>query len=153
MRRLRVARTAACASGVITPTTGTVERSCSAGSAAEVAALQATTISFTPWRLEVAGDLEREAPDLVERARPVRQPRVVAEVDEVLVRHRHEALVQDGQPADAGVEHADRPRVHRSDSRLAGVAAPVRIGTCSWADDALVKHWYPKGVPARERLA
>ena len=30
---------------------------------------------------------------------------------------------------------------------------PVRIGTCSWADDALVKHWYPKGVTAKERLA
>jgi uncharacterized protein YecE (DUF72 family) len=30
--------------------------------------------------------------------------------------------------------------------------APVRIGTCSWADDALVKHWYPRGVTARERL-
>ncbi len=29
----------------------------------------------------------------------------------------------------------------------------VRIGTCSWADDALSKHWYPKGVPAGERLA
>jgi len=29
----------------------------------------------------------------------------------------------------------------------------VRIGTCSWADDALSKHWYPKGLPARERLA
>jgi uncharacterized protein YecE (DUF72 family) len=33
------------------------------------------------------------------------------------------------------------------------MAAPVRIGTCSWADDALVEHWYPKEVPARERLA
>jgi uncharacterized protein YecE (DUF72 family) len=32
------------------------------------------------------------------------------------------------------------------------VAADVRIGTCSWADDALSKHWYPPGVPARERL-
>jgi uncharacterized protein YecE (DUF72 family) len=32
------------------------------------------------------------------------------------------------------------------------VAAPVRIGTCSWADEALSKHWYPKGVPAKERL-
>ena len=31
--------------------------------------------------------------------------------------------------------------------------APVRIGTCSWADEALLKHWYPPGVPARERLA
>jgi uncharacterized protein YecE (DUF72 family) len=33
------------------------------------------------------------------------------------------------------------------------MAAPVRIGTCSWADDALVEHWYPKEVPARERLS
>ena len=32
------------------------------------------------------------------------------------------------------------------------MAAPVRIGTCSWADEALSKHWYPKGVPAKERL-
>jgi uncharacterized protein YecE (DUF72 family) len=33
------------------------------------------------------------------------------------------------------------------------VTTPLRIGTCSWADDALVEHWYPKGLPARERLA
>jgi len=33
------------------------------------------------------------------------------------------------------------------------VAAPIRIGTCSWADEALSKHWYPDGLPARERLA
>jgi uncharacterized protein YecE (DUF72 family) len=32
------------------------------------------------------------------------------------------------------------------------VAAPVRIGTCSWADEALTKHWYPRGVAQRERL-
>ncbi|HLM34913.1 MAG TPA: DUF72 domain-containing protein [Gaiellaceae bacterium] len=30
--------------------------------------------------------------------------------------------------------------------------APVRIGTCSWADEALSKYWYPDGLPARERL-
>ncbi len=35
---------------------------------------------------------------------------------------------------------------------LAGVAE-IRIGTCSWADEALSKHWYPKGVSAGERLA
>jgi uncharacterized protein YecE (DUF72 family) len=29
----------------------------------------------------------------------------------------------------------------------------VRIGTCSWADEALSKHWYPKGLPAGERLS
>jgi uncharacterized protein YecE (DUF72 family) len=32
------------------------------------------------------------------------------------------------------------------------MAAPIRIGTCSWADDALSKHWYPPGLPPRERL-
>jgi uncharacterized protein YecE (DUF72 family) len=31
--------------------------------------------------------------------------------------------------------------------------APVRIGTCSWADDALSKHFYPPKLPAKERLA
>jgi len=33
------------------------------------------------------------------------------------------------------------------------VAAEIRIGTCSWADEALSKHWYPNGLPAGERLA
>jgi uncharacterized protein YecE (DUF72 family) len=26
------------------------------------------------------------------------------------------------------------------------VSATVRIGTCSWADEGLLKHWYPRGV-------
>jgi uncharacterized protein YecE (DUF72 family) len=33
------------------------------------------------------------------------------------------------------------------------MAASVRIGTCSWADEALTKHWYPRGVrTAEDRL-
>jgi uncharacterized protein YecE (DUF72 family) len=32
------------------------------------------------------------------------------------------------------------------------MATPIRIGTCSWADDTLAKHWYPPGTPPRERL-
>jgi uncharacterized protein YecE (DUF72 family) len=32
------------------------------------------------------------------------------------------------------------------------VSAAVRIGTCSWADEALSKHWYPPGTPAQARL-
>ena len=32
------------------------------------------------------------------------------------------------------------------------MAAEIRVGTCSWADEALSKYWYPKGTPARERL-
>ena len=34
-----------------------------------------------------------------------------------------------------------------------GAVAEIRIGTCSWADEALSKHWYPPGLPAGERLA
>jgi uncharacterized protein YecE (DUF72 family) len=30
---------------------------------------------------------------------------------------------------------------------------PIRIGTCSWADDALSKYFYPPKFPARERLS
>jgi uncharacterized protein YecE (DUF72 family) len=33
------------------------------------------------------------------------------------------------------------------------VATPVRIGTCSWADEALSKWFYPPKLPAKERLA
>jgi uncharacterized protein YecE (DUF72 family) len=33
------------------------------------------------------------------------------------------------------------------------VAATVRIGTCSWADESLSKFWYPKRVKAGDRLA
>jgi uncharacterized protein YecE (DUF72 family) len=33
------------------------------------------------------------------------------------------------------------------------VAATVRIGTCSWADEALSKWFYPPKLPAKERLA
>jgi uncharacterized protein YecE (DUF72 family) len=31
------------------------------------------------------------------------------------------------------------------------VTATVRIGTCSWADDGLVRTWYPRGVSTGER--
>jgi len=30
---------------------------------------------------------------------------------------------------------------------------PIRIGTCSWADEALSKYFYPPKLPAKERLA
>src|SRR5687767_9846292 len=33
------------------------------------------------------------------------------------------------------------------------MAARIRIGTCSWADEALSKHFYPPGLPPRESLA
>jgi len=33
------------------------------------------------------------------------------------------------------------------------MAARIRVGTCSWADEALSKYFYPQGLPAGERLA
>jgi uncharacterized protein YecE (DUF72 family) len=30
------------------------------------------------------------------------------------------------------------------------MGAAIRVGTCSWADESLVKHWYPKGVRSSE---
>ncbi len=33
------------------------------------------------------------------------------------------------------------------------MAATIRIGTCSWADQSLSKHWYPRGVASGERLS
>jgi uncharacterized protein YecE (DUF72 family) len=33
------------------------------------------------------------------------------------------------------------------------MAATIRVGTCSWADEALSKYFYPPGLPAGERLA
>ncbi|MES1249027.1 MAG: DUF72 domain-containing protein, partial [Actinomycetota bacterium] len=38
-------------------------------------------------------------------------------------------------------------------SSVRGLAPPVRIGTCSWADEALSKWFYPPKLPAKERLA
>jgi uncharacterized protein YecE (DUF72 family) len=35
---------------------------------------------------------------------------------------------------------------------LAAMTA-IRVGTCSWADEALSKHFYPPGLPAGDRLA
>jgi uncharacterized protein YecE (DUF72 family) len=35
----------------------------------------------------------------------------------------------------------------------AGTVAEIRIGTCSWADEALSKHWYPPGIKPGDRLA
>ena len=45
------------------------------------------------------------------------------------------------------------PELGRAPSRMLASVAEIRIGTCSWADDALSKHWYPQGVKAGERLA
>ncbi len=50
---------------------------------------------------------------------------MVAEVHEVLVRKRDEALVEDGQPADAGVEKAHRTDIHGRSVKGATLCAAV----------------------------
>ena len=62
--------------------------------------------------LQERADLAGEASHLVQRARPVRKPSVITEVEEILVRKRDEALVEDGQPAHSRVEDAHRPPIH-----------------------------------------
>jgi uncharacterized protein YecE (DUF72 family) len=32
------------------------------------------------------------------------------------------------------------------------MSAPIRVGTCSWADESLSKYWYPPGTKPAERL-
>jgi uncharacterized protein YecE (DUF72 family) len=34
-----------------------------------------------------------------------------------------------------------------------GVAGHITVGTSSWADPGFVEEWYPRGLPARDRLA
>ena len=98
-------------------TTGTTSTPCSAATSRatsapiEVAVLQAITSSLA--------ESVAEQP-LGDRADPLAQPlrvagavgehRRVAEVDEVLLGQRDQALVEDGEPADPRVEHRDRWR-------------------------------------------
>jgi len=112
MRRLRVAWTAACASGVITPTTGTSSFLLQLRQRRRGRRVAGVDDELHSLALEIGGDLPRELTDLREGPRPIGQPCVVAEVDEILVGHRDEAFVQDGQAAHPRVEHADRPRIH-----------------------------------------
>ena len=73
-----------------------------------MAELQASTSSLAPSGEQRLGELDREGPELGGGAVAVREARGVPEVDEVLVRKPYEALVEDGEAADPGVEHGDR---------------------------------------------
>jgi len=69
----------------------------------------------------------------------------------------HRVAARDLGPLDdAGdpLHVADHVDAHRGRHRtIRPVTAAIRIGTCSWADEALVKHWYPRGMrSAEERL-
>ena len=72
-----------------------------------MAELQATTSIFAPSATRISASSCAKLAQLVERAVAVREARGVPQVEEVLVRDLHEAFVQHGQPADAGVEERD----------------------------------------------
>ena len=96
--------------------------------------LQATTSSLIRRASSSSATSSENASISSRGARPVRHPRGVGEVHEVLVRQLHEQLVQHRQPADAGVEHADGPTAQRvGRGRRDGGAAtpPVWHGTRS----------------------
>ncbi len=76
----------------------------------EVAVLQAITSSLAP-RSSSSSAIEPDPfTQAVDVARPVGEHRRVAEVDEVLLGQRDQALVQHREAADPGVEHRDRLR-------------------------------------------
>ena len=58
-----------------------------------------------------------------------------------------------------GIRATSPVRAGRKDPSVGGseagdtivrMAAPIRVGTCSWADKSLVAHWYPRGVRSPE---
>src|SRR5262245_46156071 len=60
----------------------------------------------------VLGDLEGERSNLPQRPRPIREPAVVAHVQDRFARQQIEHRARHGQPPDARVEDADRPVVY-----------------------------------------
>ena len=110
----RVAATACTAAGCTTPSTSTpsvvcISRSRSAGSAAAVAELHATTSSLIRRAISASATSSANACSSPAARAPYGQPRRVGQVQVVLVRQPDEQLVQHGQPADAGVEDPDGP--------------------------------------------
>ena len=61
---------------------------------------------------EHLGDLAGVGAHVVERLRPVRVPRGVPEIDDVLVGEEIDERAGDGEPAEAAVEDAYRSVVH-----------------------------------------
>ena len=113
----RVAGTSARTPGSITPTTGTPVAACSSSSAAAAAVLQATTTSLTSCSSTSTSVISwAKPPHLVERPGPVRVAAGVADVDEVLGGQQVDDRAGDGEPAEAAVEHADGPVVHRGEA-------------------------------------
>ena len=92
-------------------------------------------------------DRQRPAAKLRPRLLPIRKPRRVAEVDEVLGGECDQALLQHRQPADTRVEHPDR--VIRPDVSHRAPRAP---GTHPGSTGAAPPRARPPGRPGRVRV-
>ncbi len=108
-RPLRVAATAAAAPGAMTPSTGTRSASCNRGTASAVAVLHATTMALAPSAEQQAGQFEAVPFDGRRALVAVGDAGVVAEIENVFRRQQPPQGADDGQPADAGIEHPDGP--------------------------------------------
>ena len=85
------------------------------------AVLQATTSALTPRATSASDGLQRVAHDGLAALGAVGQARGVAEVEEVLVGQARAQRREHGQPADPGIEDADRRvRVRRAQARYSG---------------------------------
>ena len=126
MRPVRVTLAAARRPGSITPTTGIVEPLAAARRARpRPRCCTRPRAAFTSRSSEHVGDLERVLQHLVARLRPVREPAGVAEVDDALVGQQVDERAEHGEPAEPGVEHADR-RASRSSCAPGGAGAAGR---------------------------
>ena len=100
---------------------------------------------------EQLADLQRVLQDLVARLRPVREPAGVAEVHDGLVREQVDERAQHRQTAEAGVEHADRTRVHGhgalpAAARASRSATAAPTPSCRWRDREQHVESAPVGV-------
>ena len=112
-RPLAVIAAAISACGSTTGTTSTpaaAATSRATSSPTEVAVLQAITSSFAPRPSSSSAIAADPLPQPRRVAAAVGEHRRVAEVDVVLLGQRDQALVEDGEAADAGVEHRHRQR-------------------------------------------
>ena len=122
----RVAATARRAAGRITSTTGTAYRSRASRSTAALAELQAITRALTPWSTRWSRHSSAYSRTLGDRLLAVRGAGGVAEIDDVLVRQLVDHRPGDGQPAEAGVEDADR--------RLVSLPRPISLRRGAWSE-------------------
>ena len=104
-----------------------------------------------PSEREGFGDLEGKALELLRGAVPVGKAGRVAEIQEVLVRELDEQLVQDREPAHAGVEDRDRPPARITRSVRHGVSIRTPAEGAGRASAVTCRASRPRSRPSADR--